>query len=51
MGDTGLVVEEIIPVDGTKSILALMPNAAVIHYQHYLSIARYLHKTYEFTGT
>jgi hypothetical protein len=45
VGNSGLVVEEIIPVDGTKSILALMPNAAVIHYQHYLSVVRYLHKT------
>jgi hypothetical protein len=45
VGNTGLVVEEIILVAGTKSILDLMPNAAVIHYQHYLSIVRYLHKT------
>lgn len=47
MGNTELVVEEVIPIAGTKSILDLMPNAAVIHFQHYLSIVRYLHKTYK----
>ena len=47
VGNTGLVVEEIIPVARTKSILDLMPNAAVIHYQRYLSVVRYLHKTYK----
>jgi hypothetical protein len=45
--NTGLVVEEIIPVAGTKSILDLMPITAVIHCQHYLSVVRYLHKTYK----
>jgi hypothetical protein len=40
VGNTGLVVEKIIPIAGTKSILGRMPNGAVILYQHYLSILR-----------